>query len=108
MHALCKTATPGAIALRPDFYDAQVRGDYRLRPDTPANRQCCLDRAGTEQRRDNAARYDRLFAEAGLPAERFGTAEEFGATCAFLCSQHASFITGQNILMDGGEYPGTF
>ena len=46
-------SAPGAIALRPDFYDAQVRGDYRLRPDTPANRQCCLDRAGTEQRRDN-------------------------------------------------------
>ena len=42
------------------------------------------------------------------PAQRFGTAEEFGATCAFLCSAHAGFITGQNILMDGGVYPGTF
>ena len=37
-----------------------------------------------------------------------GNIDESGATCAFLCSQHASFITGQNILMDGGEYPGTF
>ena len=42
------------------------------------------------------------------PAGRFGTAEEFGAACAFLCSQHAGFITGQNWLLDGGVYPGTF
>lgn len=44
----------------------------------------------------------------GIPARRFGTPEEFGAICAFLCSQHASYITGQNILPDGGAYPGTF
>jgi len=42
------------------------------------------------------------------PARRFGSADEFGATCAFLCSAHAGFITGQNLLMDGGAYPGTF
>jgi 3-oxoacyl-[acyl-carrier protein] reductase len=42
------------------------------------------------------------------PAQRFGTPDEFGAMCAFLCSQHAGYITGQNILMDGGAYPGTF
>ena len=42
------------------------------------------------------------------PAQRFGSAEEFGATCAFLCSAHAGFITGQNILLDGGVFPGTF
>ncbi|MGH7038459.1 MAG: SDR family oxidoreductase [Stellaceae bacterium] len=41
------------------------------------------------------------------PAGRFGTAEEFGAACAFLCSAHAGFITGQNLLLDGGAYPGT-
>jgi subfamily B ATP-binding cassette protein HlyB/CyaB len=39
-------------------------------------------------------------------ARRLGTTEEFGATCAFLCSAHAGFITGQNILLDGGAYPG--
>lgn len=44
----------------------------------------------------------------GNPAKRFGTIEEFGATCAFLCSVHAGFINGQNILLDGGAYPGTF
>jgi len=43
-----------------------------------------------------------------VPAQRFGTADEFGAFCAFLCSQHAGFMTGQNILLDGGGYPGTF
>jgi len=43
----------------------------------------------------------------GNPAKRFGTIEEFGAACAFLCSVHAGYITGQNLLMDGGHYPGT-
>ncbi|MEO7150512.1 MAG: SDR family oxidoreductase, partial [Burkholderiaceae bacterium] len=42
------------------------------------------------------------------PTQRFGTAEEFGAVCAFLCSVHAGYLTGQNILLDGGAYPGTF
>ncbi len=42
----------------------------------------------------------------GIPAKRFGNASEFGAVCAFLCSQHAGYITGQNILADGGAYPG--
>jgi 3-oxoacyl-[acyl-carrier protein] reductase len=43
-----------------------------------------------------------------VPAKRFGTADEFGATCAFLCSTHAGYITGQNILIDGGVYPAAF
>lgn len=43
-----------------------------------------------------------------IPARRFGTPAEFGATCAFLCSTHAGYITGQNILMDGGAFPGAF
>jgi 3-oxoacyl-[acyl-carrier protein] reductase len=42
------------------------------------------------------------------PSQRFGTAQEFGATCAFLCSVHAGYMTGQNVLIDGGAYPGTF
>jgi len=42
------------------------------------------------------------------PSRRFGRPEEFGATCAFLCSVQAGYITGQNILIDGGSYPGTF
>lgn len=46
--------------------------------------------------------------QAAIPAGRFGRPEEFGATCAFLCSEHAGYITGQNLLIDGGAYPGTF
>ena len=41
-----------------------------------------------------------------IPARRFGTPGEFGAACAFLCSAQAGFITGQNLLLDGGQYPG--
>ena len=42
------------------------------------------------------------------PAKRFGTAEEFGKVCAFLCSDHVAFMVGQNLLMDGGAYTGNF
>lgn len=45
---------------------------------------------------------------AAIPAQRFGTAAEFGALCAMLCSAQAGYLTGQNILLDGGSYPGTF
>ena len=45
---------------------------------------------------------------AQTPAGRMGRPEEFGALCAFLASEHAGFITGQNILIDGGTYPGVF
>lgn len=43
-----------------------------------------------------------------IPARRFGQPDEFGAICAFLCSVHAAYITGQNVLADGGAYPGTY
>jgi len=45
---------------------------------------------------------------AQVPARRFGNPQEFGAICAFLCSVHAGYLNGQNILPDGGLYPGTF
>jgi 3-oxoacyl-[acyl-carrier protein] reductase len=45
-------------------------------------------------------------ARAGIPAKRFGTPDEFGAACAFLCGARAGFITGQNLLLDGGEFKG--
>lgn len=44
--------------------------------------------------------------EKAIPAKRFGSPEEFGKACAFLCSAHAGYITGQNLLIDGGAYPG--
>src|SRR6478609_4116221 len=43
---------------------------------------------------------------ATVPAKRFGTPDEFGAACAFLCSAQAGYITGQNLLIDGGAFPG--
>ena len=43
-----------------------------------------------------------------IPARRFGTPEEFGNACAFLCSQHGGYITGQNLLMDGGLFASAF
>ncbi|MBK5206391.1 MAG: SDR family oxidoreductase [Polaromonas sp.] len=43
-----------------------------------------------------------------IPAKRFGTPDEFGAICAFLCSMQAAYMTGQNVLADGGAYPGTY
>ncbi|MBA4360240.1 NADPH-dependent reductase BacG [Pseudomonas fluorescens] len=43
-----------------------------------------------------------------VPAQRFGQPDEFGAYCAFICSANAGFLTGQNLLLDGGSYPGTF
>ena len=54
--------------------------------------------------------YDEALAEriSTIPAGRIGDPEEFGAACAWLCSAQAGFITGQNWLLDGGAYPGTF
>jgi 3-oxoacyl-[acyl-carrier protein] reductase len=45
---------------------------------------------------------------AAIPAGRFGTADEFGVACAYLCGAQAGYVTGQNFLIDGGAYPGTF
>ena len=50
----------------------------------------------------------RTVQQAQIPAGRYGNAQEFGAICAFLCSTHASYMTGQNVLADGGAYAGTF
>jgi 3-oxoacyl-[acyl-carrier protein] reductase len=43
-----------------------------------------------------------------IPAKRFGDPAEFGAACAFLCSGQAGYITGQNLLIDGGNFAGAF
>jgi 3-oxoacyl-[acyl-carrier protein] reductase len=44
----------------------------------------------------------------GIPAKRFGDPAEFGQLCAFLCSTHTGYITGQNFLIDGGSFNGAF
>jgi 3-oxoacyl-[acyl-carrier protein] reductase len=43
-----------------------------------------------------------------IPVKRFGDPAEFGAYAAFLCSAHSGFVTGQNLMLDGGQYPGVF
>lgn len=50
---------------------------------------------------------DRARRMAAIPAQRFGIPMEFGQLCAYLCSAQAGYITGQNVLIDGGAYPGT-
>jgi 3-oxoacyl-[acyl-carrier protein] reductase len=62
------------------------------------------------QARARGISYEEALAEriATIPAGRIGDPAEFGHACAFLCSAHAGFITGQNLLLDGGAYPGTF
>lgn len=57
----------------------------------------------------NGISYDEMAAKraASNPAGRFGTSHEFGELCAFVCSAQAGYMTGQNLLLDGGAYPGT-
>ena len=64
----------------------------------------------TFERKKKGVSYDVSLAESidSVPAKRLGTADEFGATCAFLCSDQAGYITGQNFLIDGGRFPGAF
>lgn len=65
--------------------------------------------AALRAQRSNKSLDEELAAMAAAnPAGRLGNPDEFGAACAFLCSVHAGFITGQNWLLDGGAYPGTF
>ena len=64
--------------------------------------------AGAAQKTGKSIDDIRAAQQAQIPAGRFGTPAEFGAICAFLCSQQAGYLTGQNILPDGGAYPGSF
>lgn len=69
------------------------------------------DRLRSNHQKFSAARnvdYEKFRADSRdqIPAKRFGDPMEFGAVCAFLCSVHSGYVTGQNILLDGGQYPG--
>lgn len=64
--------------------------------------------AGAAQKSGKTVEEVRAAQMAQIPARRFGSPQEFGAICAFLCSVQAGYITGQNILPDGGAFPGTF
>jgi len=63
---------------------------------------------GAAQKTGKSLEEIRRAQQAQIPAGRFGTPAEFGAICAFLCSVPAGYMTGQNVLVDGGAYPGTF
>lgn len=93
---VCRTVAHHNVTINgilPGFFDTD-----RLRGAITATAQM-LGRSEDEQEKAQLSQ---------VPAARFGTAEEFGETCAFLCSQHAGFITGQNILLDGGMYRAAF
>ena len=64
--------------------------------------------AATAQKTGKSEADIRAAQQKQIPAGRYGTPDEFGAICAFLCSQQASYMTGQNILPDGGAYPGSY
>ena len=68
-------------------------------------------RSGMAHRAETSGReIDEIRAEsaAKIPAGRFGNQDEFGAVCAFMCSVHVGYLCGQNILLDGRNYPGTY
>ncbi|SLN41266.1 3-oxoacyl-[acyl-carrier-protein] reductase FabG [Roseivivax jejudonensis] len=70
------------------------------------DRAAALD-TGVAEREGISIDEARARREATIPARRYGTAEEFGHACAFLCSQHAGFVVGQNWLLDGGAINAT-
>lgn len=78
--------------LLPGIHDT----DRAISLDTGVSKAQGIDMAEARRRR-----------EATIPARRYGTPEEFGAACAFLCSQYAGFIIGQNLLLDGGAFNST-
>jgi 3-oxoacyl-[acyl-carrier protein] reductase len=73
--------------------------------DTERHRSNTRAMAKVQNRTYEEARAARM---AQIAAGRFGTPEEFGEICAFICGVQAAYITGQNLLIDGGKYPGTF
>ena len=77
----------------------------QLRFDTDRLRGGMQKQAQARGVSEEATRAER---QATIPAKRFGRPEEFGELCAFLASAQAGYITGQNILIDGGAFPGAF
>jgi len=93
---VARSVAPNGITINnilPGSFDTD-----RLRANLKLNAQ----KAGTSEEDAAKARM------ATVPARRFGQPDEFGAACAFLCSAHAGYITGQNLLIDGGVFNGAF
>lgn len=77
-----------------------------LLPGTFDTRRIAALHAATAERTGKSVADVSAAATAANPSRRLGRPEEFGAACAFLCSEHAGYITGQSLLLDGGAYPG--
>jgi 3-oxoacyl-[acyl-carrier protein] reductase len=93
---VARSVAPNGITINnilPGSFDTD-----RLRANLKLNAQ----KAGTSEEDAAKARMSTV------PARRFGQPDEFGAACAFLCSTHAGYITGQNLLIDGGVFNGAF
>jgi 3-oxoacyl-[acyl-carrier protein] reductase len=93
---VARSVAPNGITINnilPGSFDTD-----RLRANLKLNAQ----KAGTTEEEAAKTRM------ATVPARRFGQPDEFGAACAFLCSVHAGYITGQNLLIDGGVFNGAF
>ena len=90
------------------FVAGLARTSNNLLPGTYDTDRIATMMQGVSQKTGQAVSALRESRQNTIPARRFGQPNEFGATCAFLCSQQASYITGQNILTDGGAYAGTY
>ena len=88
------------------FHHAFSRTEQQRAVVAPGSRQLAMGTAAARSGR--TVPEVRAAQQASIPAGRFGTPQEFGAICAFLCSVHAGYMTGQNVLADGGAYPGTY
>ena len=99
-------AKAGVIALAKALARDHAADGIRVNSVAPGS--ILFSGGGWDKRRQADPEGIAAFVKRDLPAGRFGTGEEFGECCAYLCSAQASYITGQNMLIDGGMYPGTF
>jgi 3-oxoacyl-[acyl-carrier protein] reductase len=97
------TGFVGVLSRQVAKHNVTINGLLPGRFDTDRLRQALAFDAGIAGR---SAEDETMHALNTIPAGRFGKPEEFGAFAAFLCGTHAGFITGQNIMLDGGAYPG--
>lgn len=98
------TGAVASLARRMAKHNVTINGLLPGLHDTDRVRQTLQGRASAQGISIDEAQ---TAAAASIPAGRMGTPAEFGAFCAFLASQHAGFVTGQNIVVDGGSFPGT-
>ena len=97
------TGFVAGVARQVAFANVTINGLLPGSFDTARGTAIDRKRAGDGGTTLEQARAERI---AKVPARRLGTPQEFGAACAFLCSAQAGFITGQNLLIDGGAFPG--